>query len=619
MDPRLLKLYEAELLHIREMGAEFAREFPKVAGRLGIEGFDCADPYVERLLEGFAFLAARVQLKMDSEFPTLVQNLLEVVYPHVLAPTPSMVVAQFQPDLTEGDLAEGFPIPRDTALRARLLKGEKTACEFRTSHDLQLWPLQVVGVDYFSRDVVTLELPERVRHAEAGLRIRLRVAPGHEFAALAVDRLPIYLRGREDLPIVLYEQMMAHSFATLVRPAQSQEWHEVIDTDHVQPLGFEPEQALIPYGHASFQGYRLLTEYFLFRERFLFVELCGMGPAIRRCQDREIDIIVLFNEATHGLSNAVKADAVALHCTPAINLFPKRTDPIKVDRRRSEYMVVPDRIRPLDLEVFRINRVLGMNRDGNEREFYPFYSLSDHTARDDRPYYAIRRTPRVISSKQRRLGARTSYLGSDAYISLVDRKNSPYSGDLDLLSIQAMCTNRDLPLQMPVGQGETDFTLESGAPVNSIRCVAGPTRPRPSLAHASGEMVWKFVSHLSLNYLSINDAQGTALKEMLRLYADANDVLALKQIDGIKSLECEPIVRQLPTPGPLTFGRGLRLTLTLEEGAFEGVGVYLLPAVLEKFFAKYTSINSFTETVLRTDQRQEVARWPARIGRRHIL
>ena len=619
MDPRLLKLYEAEMLHIRELGAEFAREFPKIAGRLGLDDFDCVDPYVERLLEGFAFLAARVQLKMDSEFPTLVQNLLEVVYPQVLAPTPSMAVVQFQPDLMEGDLAEGFPIPRNTALRARLIKGEQTACEFRTAHDLRLWPLEVVDMEYFSRDVVTLELPDQVRHAAAGLRIRLRVASGHEFSALSIDRLPIYLRGREELPIVLYEQLMAHSMAVLVRPTEGQAWHSVIDADHVQPMGFEPEQALIPYEHASFQGYRLLTEYFLFRERFLFVELCGIGPAIRSCDDREIDVIVLFNEATHGLSNSVNAETAVLHCTPAINLFPKRTDPIKVDRRRSEHIVIPDRIRPLDLEIFRIKRVLGINSDGREREFHPFYSMTDHTSSDDRPYYAVRRTPRVISSKQKRLGTRTSYLGSDAYISLVDRKNAPFSGDLDILSIEASCTNRDLPLQMSVGQGSTDFTLESGAPVNSIRCIAGPTRPRPSLAHAPGEMIWKFVSHLSLNYLSINDAQGTSLKEMLRLYADANDVIALKQIDGIKSLECESIIRQLPTSGPLTFGRGLRLTLTLEEEAFEGVGVYLLPAVLETFFAKYTSINSFTETVLKTDQRHEVARWPARIGRRHIL
>ena len=181
MDPRLLKLYEGELRHIRELGGEFAAEFPKIAGRLGMDGFECADPYVERLLEGFAFMAARVQLKMDSEFPQLIQNLLEIVYPQVLAPTPACTIAQVHPDYSSGTLAEGFTLPRHTTLRSRRTKGEQTSCEFQTAHELTLWPVEVTEAQYFSRDVATLELPDRVRHAEAGLRIRLRIAPGLKF------------------------------------------------------------------------------------------------------------------------------------------------------------------------------------------------------------------------------------------------------------------------------------------------------------------------------------------------------------------------------------------------------------------------------------------------------
>ncbi len=620
MDPRLLRLYETELQHVRELGSEFAREFPKIAGRLGIEGFECADPYVERLLESFAFLAARVQLKIDSEFPQLVQNLLEIIYPHVLAPTPSVAIVQFLPDLSEGTLTEGYSLPRGTALRGKLLKGEQTACEFRTAHDVTLWPLEIVRAEYFSRDVANLELPDRVRHAEAGLRLRLRIAPGHQFDSLAIENLPIYLRGREEVPMSLYEQLRTQVMAVLVQPTEdNQSWHELIESQAVQPLGFTPQESLIPYEYASFDGYRLLTEYFLFRERYLFVEISGLGPALRRNTENEVDVIVLFNKSTWGLSSAISAENVSLYCTPAVNLFPRRVDPIRIDRRRPEHLVVPDRTRPLDLEVFRLKRVCGVNVDGSEREFHPFYSLTDHSNDDERAYYAVRCTPRVVSSKQRKFGTRSTYLGSDAYISLVDRKSAPYSGDLQMLVVDALCTNRDLPLQMPVGQGKTDFNLESGAPVNAVRCVSGPTRPRPSFAHAPGEMIWKLISHLSLNYLSINDQEATALREILRLYVDSNDVIALNQIDGIKSVESEPIIRPIPTTGPLTFGRGLRITLTLDEEAFEGIGVYLIGAVLEAFFAKYTSINSFTETVLCTTQRQEIARWPVRTGLRHTL
>jgi type VI secretion system protein ImpG len=625
MDPRLLRHYETELRHIRELGGEFARDYPKIAGRLGLEGFECADPYVERLLEGFAFLAARVQLKMDSEFPQLVQNLLEIIYPHFLAPMPSMAVVRFDPDLMEGALATGFPIPRGTVLRGKLIKGEQTACEYRTAHDVELWPLELSRVDYFSRDVAAIQLPERVRDAVAGLRLRLRVAPGHQFKSLAIEHLPFYVQGREELPAALCEQCLAHADAILIRPvAEGETWHELLSKEHVRPLGFDSAQALLPYDLPSFHGYRLLSEYFAFRERFMFVELAGIGSALRRCTGDEVDVILLFNRSEAGFSNAIDKSNIVLYSTPAVNLFPKRTDPIHVDDRKSELHIVPDRSRPLDFEIYQVSRVVGIGAGAEgHQEFYPFYSLTDQSTDDSRAYYALRRTPRLVSRKHQKFGTRTSYLGSEMYVSLVDRNDAPYSPDLEFLAVEASCTNRDLPLQLPIGIGSSDFSLEVAAPVNAVRCITGPTPPRPSMAHAPGEMVWKLLSHLGLNYLSITgngpDHGAGTLREMLSLYGDYNDPRVQKQIAGVRSIRSEPIIRQLSTSGPLTFGRGLEITITFDDDSFEGVGVYLLGAVLEQFFAKYVSINSFTETVLRTPQRQEVMRWPTRIGRRHIL
>jgi type VI secretion system protein ImpG len=625
MDPRLLRQYDAELRHIREMGAEFARDFPKIAGRLGLEGFACADPYVERLLEGFAFMSARVQLKMDSEFPQLIQNLLEIVYPHFLAPTPSMAIVRFDPDLGEGALSEGYSIPRDTVLRGRVLKGQQTACEYRTAHEVMLWPIELVSAKYFSRDSVTVELPRDVRDAHAGLRLRFRVAPGHAFADLAIENLPIFLQGREELPIALYEQCVAHAHAMLITPGEdTPSWQVLLDKTHMRGIGFDNDQALLPFTTASFQGYRLLSEYFALRERYQFVELTGIGEAIRRCQSSEIDITLLFSSSERALSNSVNKNNIGLYCTPAVNLFTKRLDPVQVDHRRSEHHIMPDRTRPLDLEIYRLQKVTGLGADTkHSEEYHPFYSLTDHTTSEHRAYYAIRRTPRVISTTQKKYGSRSSYLGTEMYISLVDRDNTPYSTDSQLLAIDAYCTHRDLPLQMPIGVDKTDFTLEIGAPVQAVRCIVGPTAPRPSQAHAPGETVWKLLSHLGLNYLSItneNSLRGaSALREMLKLYADVRDQAIQKQVDGVVLVDSQPIVRRVPTPGPMTFGRGLELTLTLDEEQFEGVGGFMLATVLEQFFAKYVSINSFTEMVLRTKQRQEVYRWPTRIGRRHIL
>jgi type VI secretion system protein ImpG len=625
MDPRLLKHYENELRHVREMGSEFARDFPKIAGRLGLETFECADPYVERLLEGFAFMAARVQLKMDSEFPQLVQNLVEIVYPHFLAPMPSMAIVRFEPDLTKSGLAEGYSIPRGTVLRGKMVKGEQTACEYRTAHDVQLWPFEITQANYFSRDVASLELPASLRDTVAGLRLRLRIAPGHKFKSLPIEDLSFYLQGREELPITLYEQCMARAEAVLVRPvAENESWHEVFTKDHIRPLGFDSKQALLPYELASFQGYRLLSEYFAFRERFLFIELAGIGEALRRTAGSEVEIFILFDRSVQGLSHVVERSSVVLYCTPAVNLFPKRCDPVHVDNRKSEHHIVPDRTRPLDFEIFQMKRVVGIGAGTDlKQEFFPFYSLTDDTPEDHRAYYAIRRTPRIVARKHQKFGTRTSYLGSEMYVSLVDRRNAPYAEELQLLAVETLCTNRDLALQLPLGIGNSDFSLEVAAPVNAVRCVTGPTLPKPSLAHAPGEMIWKLLSHLGLNYLSITGEgqnQGAAtLREMLRLYGDLSDATVQKQIQGVRFIRSEPIIRQLPTTGPLTFGRGLEITVTFDEESFEGVGVYLLGAVLEQFFAKYVSINSFTETVLRTTQRQEVMRWPTRIGRRHIL
>jgi type VI secretion system protein ImpG len=410
----------------------------------------------------------------------------------------------------------------------------------------------------------------------------------------------------------------------LITPVEDKPSHVILNRNFIRPVGFDGDQGLLPYSAASFQGYRLLSEYFSFRERYQFVELMGIGDAIRRCKSREIDITLLFDRSERALANAIDRSNIAMYCSPAANLFLKRLDPVQIDHRKSEHHIVPDRTRPIDLEVYQVNRVVGLGSKAEEtEEFFPFYSLTDRGSSQHRGYYAVRRSPRIISTPQKKYGTRSSYLGSEMYVSLVDRHKAPYPTELQLLSIEAYCTHRDLPLQMPIGVGATDFSLEMGAPVTSVKCVAGPTAPRPSLAHSPGETVWKLLSHLGLNYLSITGSdhqQGVSgLREMLRLYADPRDKTVQKQIDGIALVESKPIVRRIPTPGPITYGRGLELTLTMDEEFFEGVGVFMLASVLEQFFAKYVSINSFTEVVLRTKQRQEIMRWPTRIGRRHIL
>jgi type VI secretion system protein ImpG len=629
MDPRLLEYYEKELSHLREVGGEFAREYPKIAGRLALtggEGAECPDPYVERLLEGFAFLAARVQLKIDAEFPAFTQHLLEVVYPHYLAPTPSIALVQMVPDHMKGNLDEGFVVPAKTVLRGTLAKGEQTACEYSTAHEVVLWPIEVIDAEYLVGSSVIANLGvSNVSGCKAGLRLRLRTtSPDLSFDSLPLDVLPLYLHGTGQLPLFLYEQMCANTLAVVMlstkRPAN---WQEIISYGHLPGMGFKDSEALLPYTARSFGGFRLLHEYFAFFQRYRFVQLVNLQQGLARCPESEVDVVILFDRVCPPLENAVNAAQFVPFATPAVNLFPKRTDRIQLSRETSEFHVLVDRTRPTDFEVHSILEVTGYGAsEDREQEFQPFYGLKTRGGgRSNTGYYALRRRKRVLSSRQRREGLRTSYIGHEAFLTLVDTNAAPYATDLQQLGIKVLCTNRDLPLLMPLGVGDSDFTMDIGAPVRSINCLAGPTKPRPS--PADGEMAWRLINHLSINYLSLEDQAGhlgaTAFRDLLALYADMTDSATFKQVEGLLSVKVRNVIRRIDAKGPIVFGRGLEINVTFDESAYVGTGLFLLGAVLDHFFARYASINTFTETVIHTTDRGEIMRWPVRKGQRHTL
>jgi type VI secretion system protein ImpG len=628
MDPRLLRYYNRELQHVREMGAEFAREYPKIAGRLGLEGFECADPYVERLLEGFAFLAARVQLKLDAQYPVFTQHLMEMIYPHYLSPIPSMAVVQLHPD-PDADLPPaGHAIARHTVLRSLMGFGDRTACEYRTGHDVTLWPLQLAEARYFDTPAALtaagLAAPRGLQF-RAGLRLRFRTLAGVQVKTLALDSLPVFLAGADELPRLIYEQLLANGVGYTVRTvAQDGEFIEAHhEASALRAKGYDETEALLPYGDRSFSGYRLLQEYFACPERFLFAEFTQLHALLARGAGHEFEIVVWLDRSVARLHNSIDAGNFRLFCTPVVNLFERRAERIHLQQGATEYHVIGDRSRPMDFEVHSVLEVQGHgDRQEPEQSFLPFYESTARTWHGSQSaFYTLRREPRLLSSRQQERGTRSSYVGSETFIALVDANDAPYATTLRQLALRLLCTNRDLPLHMPVGKSDTDFTLDTDAPVASIRCVAGPTRPRAPTA--TGESAWRLISHLQLNYLSLLDEDGghgaAALREMLGLYYDEFDAAARRQIEGIKHVAAKPVTRRVPVPGPITYGRGLEITLTCADAAFEGSSAFLLASVLQHFFARYVSLNSFAETVLRTLERHEVARWPAQLGKRPIL
>ena len=631
MDPRLLKLYNQELQHVREMGAEFARQFPKIAGRLGMEGIAVSDPYVERLIEGFAFLTSRVQLKLESEFPRFTNRLAEIVYPHFLAPTPSMLIAHFEPILSDATLLTGFPVPRGTRLTGQLGKGDQTACEFVTSQEVRMWPIKVDSAEYFSYAadlaVSTLNLPPG-KKVKGGIKLTLSCPGELTLSQIKLEDLRIHLSGADEVAYKLYERMMSSTLGVLVcdpgRPPREQ---VLLPASCIQTIGFDDTEALLPVTLRGFEGYRLLQEYFAFPQRFLFTDLRGVGSAMRQVSDKlggltSIQLIVLLEQGDSALEGAVDAGNFQLNCSPAINLFTKRCDRIHVNGLQHDFHVVPDRTRPMDFEVYELAEVTGFGAGGSDGQpFKPFYATFHTEHPEHSAYYAVQREPRLLSSQQKRSGSRSSYIGSEVFISLVDQREAPYSKDLRQLGITAWCTNRDMPLHMPVGVSASDFMLDVTGPIASIKVIHGPSKPVSS--NRDGAEPWRLINQLSLNYLSLTDtdpAQGAAaLRELLSLHGGRREHGQDKQVEGIRHVKVSPTVRRLPMAGPITFGRGLLIDLEVDDYAFQGASAFLLASVMERFLARYASINTFTELRLTSSSRGVIKHWGPRCGTRAIL
>jgi len=633
MDPRLLTLYEQELRYFRESSAEFARAFPKIASRLGIEGQEVSDPYVERLIEATAFLAARVGLKLDAEYPRFTGHLLDIVYPHFMAPTPSMAVVSLACDPDDANLANGPTLPRGSGLRARQAVGQNTHCEFRTSRALRVWPVEVQRAQYFTYapDLPLAQHPQS-REIRGGLRIALRATAGLKFNQLAIDELVVHFGGAEDVAWQLHECMLGKPVGVLVQPlaaggvATGAAGSAVrqLPGSAVQAVGFEDDEALLPVTATGFSGHRLVQEYFAFPERFQFARITGLQRVLSQMAVAEVEIVVLFSRGDAALEKLVSADNVQLHCVPAVNLFSKRLDRVAVNEGVSQFHLVPDRTRPQDFEVQTVTEVVGHGNPGAdgalEQPFLPFYAAF-HGSRHGHPaYFTTTREPRMLSVKQRTEGHRSSHIGSEVYMQIVDPQQAPYAGALRQLAVTALVTNRDLSLLMPLGR-ENDFDCIDSFPVQRIRVVRGPSRPvSPVVSQGLG---WRVIDHLALNYLSLSDSsreQGAAaLREMLMLYAVHADEVRQGQVRGLLSVASKPVARRLPLAGPIAFGRGLEVTIDVDRNAFHGHSAFLFGAVMARYLARHVEVNHFVETVLTASGKGEIMRWRPLCGARPIL
>jgi type VI secretion system protein ImpG len=604
--------YERELSFLRRSGAQFADAYPKIAARLSLEPDKCEDPHVERLLEAFAFLAARVHLKIDDEFPEITEALLSIVYPHAIRPVPSMTVVDLRMDPEQTQIGAGLRIPRGSVLLSRPVAG--VPCKFRTCYDAHLWPLSVTAAEWKSPDrlLPAVKAPD----AAAALRIELSCWRDLTFAAIRPDPLRIFLNGESALVNTLYELLCSRTVRILLRdPAQGARARAVeLPPDSLVPVGFGEDEGMLPFSRRSFAGYRTLYEYFTFPDKFFFLDLVGLGAALEGFGDR-VELIFLIApfelaERRQTLELGVSPKTFQLACAPAVNLFELTAEPILLTERRFDYPIVPDARRPNACEIFSVDEVVSVRPDSREPvRFEPLYSFR-HGLGDARG--------QTYWLASRRASARRDDDGTEVSLALVDLEQRPVAPDVDSLTVRLTCTNRDLPSRLPFGLEAGDFELEGGAPVQAVVALRKPTPTlRPSTGKAS---LWRLVSHLSLNYLSLVSEGKEALQEVLKLYDFSASPHTRKQIEGIVELSSRPQFARIVSEQGIAFARGSRVDITLDEENFAGSGAYLFASVLERFLGLYVTLNSFSQLCARTSQRKEVLRlWPPRAGTRILL
>jgi type VI secretion system protein ImpG len=595
-----LVYYLEELSYLRQMGQRFARAYPKVAGRLELQRDECPDPHVERLIESFAFLTARIQSDLDSDFPEIAAELLNVLYPHYLTPVPSMTIVRFEVDPQRGKLTSGHEIPRHTQLFTHAERG--AVCRMRTAYPVTLWPIAIKSAEMVTPD--NFEFLDNASDVASVLRLRIE-SRADPFDVLEIDKLRFYLHGEPVLVGRLYELLMNDLVRIAVLPAGAKTPRD-LPRDAVVPAGFDRDEDVIPYPKYSHPAYRLLQEYFSFPEKFHFFDVRRLHGCMA---GQTVDLLFLFHKVP-AAKLLLTPDTFSLGCTPAINLFRKTSEPIRIDHRKLEYPLVSDLRREKTTEIHSILSVSGTSDAADPtRDYAPFYSFThDMERRGQRAFWHARRVP----------AQHPDMSGTDLLLSFRDLDFSPARPPDEIVYAHVLCTNRALAAEIPAG-GE--LQTDVAAPVKRITCLKKPTRPiDPPLG---GQALWRLVSHLSLNYLSLGETDDSlkALREILGLYCVSDAPAMRQQIQGIRRMSHRKVVRRMDGAAWKGFCRGTEVDLLFDETAFVGGSAFLFASVINRFLGLFASTNSFTQLLIRRSARENEVwkRWRPMAGAKAVL
>jgi type VI secretion system protein ImpG len=614
MRDELLPYYERELTFIRQMASDFADKYPKVAGRLMLDSGVSEDPHVERLIEAFALLCGRVQHKLDDEFPQITEALLDALYPHYLRPVPSQAIAQFQFESSQS-VAASVRVPEGTALHSRPHNGQ--VCSFRTCYPVDILPLRVsdASVSLANRFAApSASLGGLTGDVSAVIRIHVECLGGMRFSQIDTDSIRFYLNGETAAVHTLYELLFLNTVRISIRAAgaHGSAPEAILPAGSLRPVGFTLAEGMLPYSDRSFLGYRLLQEYFSFPEKFLFFDLHGLGSIARSEFGSAFEILIGLKEPDEkhrlgALEQAVDARTFQLGCTPAINLFERMAEPVRVSHTRPEYQIIPDQHRQSATEIYSVDEVVSIaGYSGEPRRYEPFYSIRHGSHRDEQKHFWY---------AHRRPSSRKNDAGTEMYLMLVDTDFNPALPAGEVLSVRVTCTNREQAGRLKFAGEFGELEAEGAASVRA-RCLRSPSAPvRPP--HRSG-LQWRLISHLSLNHLSIVEKGKDALQEILRLYDFSNDASVRGQIAGLVAVSSRPGLSRVVSDTGVAFCRGTDVTIEFDEQQYVGTGVFLLASVLERFLGLYSAVNSFSRLTVKT-RKGVLKQWAPRAGEQILL
>lgn len=613
----LLPHYERELAFLRSQAGEFARRHPKIAGRLMLSGDVGEDPHVERLIESFALLAARVHKRLDDDFPLFTESLLQVLYPHYLRPFPSCAIARLDAHAASAQLTQAVHVPRGTALHSRPVRG--VPCRFRTAFDVTLLPVRVVDVSF----VHVVQAPEHTvvpRGATALLSVALELtSPQASWDRLGADAIRFHMDGEASQVTALREVLFGRVRGVLLQDSPHGPW-QTHAGGAPREVGFAEDEALIDFEARSHPAYRLLTEYFAFPEKFHFVDL-PLPAAWRDPSARRITLHFALEGAGAGSDEARLLDTLSSRnlltgCTPVVNLFSQRADPVRVTHTAASYPVLPDARRAFGHEVYSVDRVYRVRQSAQGEqvhEFRPFYSLQHEQLLAEGEtggrYWSVHRDEAVAELSP----------GHETELSIVDIDFDPAAAETDTLSIDVTSTNRDLPTQLQVGTGGGDLFSPGGGPsLGEVRLLRRPTSTH-RFPRGRGSL-WRLVSHLSVNHLSLSAGGIESLKEMLRLYDLPRSSVNRRVVDAIVAVEHRAVSACLPGQPFPAYVRGVEVRLSVNDQHFAGIGLRLFAQVLDHFFGLYVHVNSFTQLkIVSAHTHEELITCPRRSGESPLL